>query len=202
MRERSTLGGAVTGNGQITINPGTGLELGQTSASTQRIVFTGNSGALKLDQPGAFKSPIANFQAGDVIDFAGLGATAALYSAGDLILFNGTIPVAQLTVSTPYSRQIFPVSPDGSGGTDVTVQPIGPADRVRLQQRSRLRYPVSEHQRPAGGLADERHQPAQRSRWSARTRDRAGTSPAPATSTATATPTFCGRMPMARPRSG
>jgi hypothetical protein len=127
MRERSTLGGAVTGNGQITINPGTGLELGQTSASTQRIVFTGNSGALKLDQPGAFKSPIANFQAGDVIDFAGLGATAALYSAGDLTLFNGTIPVAQLTVSTPYSRQIFPVSPDGSGGTDVTVQPIGPA---------------------------------------------------------------------------
>jgi hypothetical protein len=143
MRERSTLGGAVTGNGQITINPGTGLELGQTSASTQRIVFTGNSGALKLDQPGAFKSPIANFQAGDVIDFAGLGATAALYSAGDLILFNGTIPVAQLTVSTPYSRQIFSsVSRRERRHRCHGAADWARADRVRLQQRSRLRYSV------------------------------------------------------------
>jgi hypothetical protein len=39
--------------------------------------------ALRLEQPGAFQSPVSNFQMGDVIDIAGLGATAALYSAGD-----------------------------------------------------------------------------------------------------------------------
>ena len=121
------LGNPVTGNGQITINPGTGLELGQASNSTQRIIFARNSGALRLDQPGAFQSPVSNFQMGDVIDFAGLGATAALYSAGDLTLFNGTTPVEQLSVSTPYSRNLFHVASDGSGGTDVTVMQTFPA---------------------------------------------------------------------------
>ena len=67
--------------------------------------------ALRLEQPGAFQSPVSNFQMGDVIDIAGLGATAALYSAGDLTLFNGTTPVEQLTVSTPYSRNLFHVVP-------------------------------------------------------------------------------------------
>jgi hypothetical protein len=105
------LGNPVTGNGQITINPGAGLELGQASASTQRIIFAGNNGAVRLEQPGAFQSPVSNFQMGDVIDIAGLGATAGLYSAGDLTLFNGTTPVEQLTVSTPYSRNLFHVVP-------------------------------------------------------------------------------------------
>jgi FG-GAP-like repeat len=115
---------AVTGNGQITINNGAGVELGQASASTQTVNFASSgTGTLKIDLPSAFDSPITDFQTTNKIDLVGLTATAALYSDGDLTLFNGTAPVEQLTVSTPYSRNLFNVTPDGSGGTFVTVSP-------------------------------------------------------------------------------
>ncbi|MGB9645433.1 MAG: hypothetical protein WCB44_09980, partial [Stellaceae bacterium] len=120
------LSGAVSGNGTIDINNSAGLEFGQASATTQNVVFTSANGVLKLDQPTVFQSPISGFQTGDTIDFAGLGATAALYSGGDLTLFNGTTPLVQLTVSTPYSRNFFSVSSDGSGGTNVTVSQTAP----------------------------------------------------------------------------
>jgi hypothetical protein len=81
------------------------------------------TGTLKIDLPSAFNSPITDFQTTNQIDLAGLTATAALYSDGDLTLFNRTAPVEQLTVSTPYSRNLFSVTPDGSGGTFVAVSP-------------------------------------------------------------------------------
>jgi hypothetical protein len=107
------------------------LDLGQASAATQTIAFTGDSGLLSVGQPSAFQSPIIGFETGDVVDFAGLTATAALYSGGDLTLYDGTTPVAQATVSTPYAGNVFSVASDGSGGTDVTVTqppPVAPDD--------------------------------------------------------------------------
>jgi autotransporter-associated beta strand protein len=124
---RFDLGGGVSGNRQITISTGSVLELGQASAATQKVSFTDSTGTLQLDQPGQFKSPISGFERGDTIDAIGVTATAALYSGGDLTLFNGTTPVEQLTVSTPYSRNLFHVASDGSGGTDVTVTQPPPA---------------------------------------------------------------------------
>jgi hypothetical protein len=116
------LGGAVSGNGTIAINNSAGVEFGQASATSQKVSFaSGSTATLKLDQPSALQSPITDFQTTDTIDLAGVTATAALYSGGDLTLFNGTTPVEQLTLSTPYSRNLFHVNPDGSGGTDVTV---------------------------------------------------------------------------------
>ena len=56
-----------------------------------------------------------------------LTATAALYSNGNLTLFNGTTSVAQLTLSTPYLRNAFSVAADGSGGTLVTVSQTPPS---------------------------------------------------------------------------
>jgi hypothetical protein len=82
---------------------------------------------LKLDQPSAFQSAVGDFQTTDTIDLAGVTATVALYSGGDLALFNGMTLVEQLSVSTPYSRNLFHVGSDGSGGTDVTVTQLPPA---------------------------------------------------------------------------
>jgi hypothetical protein len=90
------------------------------------VTFADATGTLKVDQPNLFKSPIVGFQMGGTIDVAGLQATAALYLNGNLTLFNGTTPVEQLTVSTPYSRSLFQVASDGSGGTDVTVTQTPP----------------------------------------------------------------------------
>ncbi len=125
------LDAAVSGNGQIAIGAGTELELGQASATTQQVIFTGMTGQLKLVQPAAFQSPISGFKTGNIIDFAGLKATGALDSRRDLTLFNGTTTVAQLTVSTPYSRNVIHVSPDGSGGTFVTVSQPPPTPTAR-----------------------------------------------------------------------
>ena len=120
------LSGAVSGNGQTTIGNSATVEFGQASAATQHVNFANATGTLKIDQPSLFKSQIAGFQMGDTIDFAGLSATAALYLNGNLTLFDGTTPVEQLTASTPYSRSLFRVASDGSGGTDVTVTQTPP----------------------------------------------------------------------------
>jgi hypothetical protein len=105
------LGGAVSGNGQETISSGARVEFGQASAATQKVNFAG-LGTLKIDQPSLFKSPIAGFQRGDAIDLAGVTATSAVYSGGNLRLFNGATPVFQVTVSTPYSQPIFGLASD------------------------------------------------------------------------------------------
>jgi hypothetical protein len=111
------LGGAVSGNGQMTISTGATLELGQASAATQKVSFTDSTGTLQLDQPGLFKSPISNFERGDAIDAIGVTANSVVYSAGNLTLRNGAATVLQLTVSTPYASPVFKLASDGHGGT-------------------------------------------------------------------------------------
>ena len=107
--------GAVSGNGTTVINNGAGVEFGQASATSQKVNFaSGSTATLKLVQPSAFQSAITDFQTTDTIDLAGLTATAALYSGGDLTLFNGTTPVEQLSISTPYSRNLFTLPPTGA----------------------------------------------------------------------------------------
>jgi hypothetical protein len=78
------------------------VELSQASASTQTVNFASSgTGTLKIDLPSAFNSPITDFQTTNQIDLAGLTATAALYSDGDLTLFNGTAPVAAYRLCYP-----------------------------------------------------------------------------------------------------
>jgi hypothetical protein len=120
--------GALSGNGQITLSTRATVQLDQSSASTQRVIFADGSGTtLRIVQPGLFKSPISGFQSGDTIDLAGLTANKTSYSNGDLGLFNGATLEAQLSVSTPYAGAVFAVAPDGSGGTVITVAPHNPA---------------------------------------------------------------------------
>src|SRR4029077_20630615 len=68
---------------------------------------------------------IANFKAGDSIDFAGVAGFSLSYVDGVLSVFNQTTPVAQLSVATPYINPQFSDTSDGNGGTLVTVTPPG-----------------------------------------------------------------------------
>src|SRR5947209_15042182 len=106
------LAGAVSGNGQIVVSNGATVELGQAAAASQRLSFADGSGVLRIDQPGLFKEPISGFQRGDVIDLAGVTATSASYAGGTLTLLNGSAPVAQLSLATPYTSPVFTLASD------------------------------------------------------------------------------------------
>jgi hypothetical protein len=111
--------------GKVILSTGATVELGQAAAATRHVTFADGSGTLRVDQPALFKEPITGFQRGDVIDFAALTATSAVYSSGNLTLLNGATPVIQLAVSTPYSQPAFALAPDQSGGTFLTVSAPG-----------------------------------------------------------------------------
>jgi hypothetical protein len=65
---------------------------------------------------------------GDSIDFTALAANSASYAGGVVTLRNGTVPVAQVNLTTPYTHKAFTVSPDGGGGSLLRVAPAIPAD--------------------------------------------------------------------------
>lgn len=115
--------------GSVGISIGTGdtgsntlINAGTVIGTSGVAVQLGSGLSVLIEEPSAtIRGAIANFQQGDTIDTAGLVANGFTYSGGVLTLEdNGTI-VAQPTVSTPYASPVFTLTPDGAGGTDVTV---------------------------------------------------------------------------------
>jgi len=89
------------------------------------IVFTAAGELVKFDGPiiEGPSGPISGFQLGDRIDLAGTTAVTATYSSGNLTLYEASGGSLQLAITTPYPTNFFGVSPDGNGGTILTVSP-------------------------------------------------------------------------------
>jgi hypothetical protein len=118
-----TLAGAVTGTGALNIDSGAILTVSSSVASSLTTTFNGAAGTLVLRQNAkAFAATIASFAMGDTIDLLNTAATGASVNGNDqLVIVNGTKPVATLQLSGNYSGDTFNTASDGNGGTDVTV---------------------------------------------------------------------------------
>ena len=111
----------VLGSGAATVvNSGT-----ITGAGTA--VAFGSGTDLLVVEPGAvFDGALAGFQAIDTIDLAQTTATGAIYANGALTVLDNGATVASFGLAGPFTAGHFTVSPDGSGGVDITLaQPTG-----------------------------------------------------------------------------
>jgi hypothetical protein len=90
-------------------------------AANQTLDFSAAPGVLRLRQPTAFAAVIKGFASTDTIDLAGLAATTATWSSGQLTIANGGSSVAVLSLPDDYSAAIFNVGTDGAGGSAVTI---------------------------------------------------------------------------------
>ena len=91
--------------------------------------FSGSSGILTIDSPTSFAGTIFNFQPGDTIDLAGISATGAAIAAGNVLTLQqtgGSAISISLDPNQSYSSDSLLISPDGAGGTDITIQPGAP----------------------------------------------------------------------------
>lgn len=142
------------------ISGGTGLiEVGGSAvarftaaiSADQTLVFTDGTGTLQLTNPGSFGATLTYFHGGNTIDLAGVIASQASWQAGTggepgaLSIFNGATLLATLAIAGDYSEATFNVSPDGAGGSTITV--TGPAPCFAAGTRVLT---------PKGGVAVER----------------------------------------------
>jgi hypothetical protein len=120
---------ALTGGGKAEISASSSIEF--VAASDASVSFdAGASGALRLDQSGAFAGTIAGFAFGDSIDLADLvdGAGATLGYSGNNDNRGGTLTVGDATgahtvnlgLLGQYAAADFVAQSDGHGGTLVT----------------------------------------------------------------------------------
>jgi hypothetical protein len=113
------LGGTVVNEGTIT-NPDT--------ASNTAIQFAGGQNLLVIGSGSVIGGDVAGFIAGDTIDFAGISLTGRLYANQTLTLANGNGVVetlgihAGLALPDALNTAQFVLTPDGHGGTDVTLR--------------------------------------------------------------------------------
>jgi hypothetical protein len=116
------LTGALSGDGQLTIEAGAGLEAANTAAAGLTVTFQGGEGLLALAAPGRFLATIAGFDATDTLDLVAITATSASLAAGDkLLVKNGTRTIATLQLSGDYTGDTFATASDGAGGTYITL---------------------------------------------------------------------------------
>ncbi|MCW3475745.1 beta strand repeat-containing protein [Limobrevibacterium gyesilva] len=108
------------------------LELGNAAAAgTGQISFAADHGVLRIDGTVVPQNVINGFVPGDTIDLAALSATAA-FGAFDPFFKVLSIPTAagsvtlQLRLPNPqdYSGSAFFLTPDGNGGTNITVSAV------------------------------------------------------------------------------
>lgn len=116
--------GAVSGSGSLVIAAGATMEL--ISATSAPIVFQGSGGALAF--AGARAAPtgtLSGLAAGDVIDLEGSPLTAVQYTAsgtgGTLLLLYGSVVEARIAIAGNMAGLHFLLTPDGLGGSDITV---------------------------------------------------------------------------------
>jgi hypothetical protein len=87
----------------------------------ETLVFTDDTGTLVLDEPKRFKAAISGFEAGDVIDLAGVKANGLTFADHQLVVTEHGDVVADLTFQGHYTAGEFSLSRDGNGGTDITL---------------------------------------------------------------------------------
>ena len=66
---------------------------------------------------------IGGFTFGDTIDLTGFAAVSHTFASNSLVLGNGSGGYATLAIQGSFSSGDFALSSDGSGGTDITLQP-------------------------------------------------------------------------------
>ena len=116
--------------GSASIGANSTLELGGP-ASGGAITFAGSDGTLKIDGTTMPTNVISGFAVGDTIDLAGVsyvnyvsgGGVAVLSSAGNVLNVTelGATYQLDLDPSQNFTSQTFILSPDGNGGTDITI---------------------------------------------------------------------------------
>ena len=107
-------------------SPGILSGLGASVVGFSALVFdTGASWdvlwPVPLLRPAPFPTAVIGFAQNDTIDAQGLVANSDTYANGVLTLENNGTAVAQITLYTPVTNPTFMLSPDGGGGTNITV---------------------------------------------------------------------------------
>ena len=135
-----TLGGALSGTGQIEIGANATLDLNGTAAAGDTIAFAGNAAALTIGAnetfneltdtetftPYAVAATLSGFATGDGIIVDNTTLTNAVYTAtgantGTLSLFAGPTTVETLTLLGNYTGRKFFVSPTTTSASAVTL---------------------------------------------------------------------------------
>jgi hypothetical protein len=120
-----TVGGAVTGTGQLNIGTvGAELEIGGVTAETMS--FGGNVGTFKLDAPASVTGAFTGLVKGDIIDLAGIQATSAVVNGSTLTVTAGSQTLNYQVSGAGLSGNLFAVENDQHGGTDLVLGPPGP----------------------------------------------------------------------------
>jgi hypothetical protein len=121
------IAGALSGTaGVLSIDNGATLELGGAVAGQTIGFASGAKAVLKIDSAPAMSAGVNGFVAGDTIDIAAATVTSDSYAAGVLTLFNGATALASLSIAGTFAGQIFALSSDGKGGTDIALAADGP----------------------------------------------------------------------------
>jgi len=121
-----------TGNGSgsyYEVQNGSILELNSPTAYTGSLIFSGNSGIIKLDTPSQFRGVIVGMQIGDTLDLAGVSATSAYFNNNSILTINesnGQSLSYSFNAQTLSSNggnlvtALVNATPDGNGGTNIT----------------------------------------------------------------------------------
>jgi fibronectin-binding autotransporter adhesin len=112
---------AVSGRGFVDVGGGNRAAFAARVGKHQRVVFTDAAGTLEIERPHAFEATIAGFAAGDTIDLVGKRLDALSYADHELVLTRGSHTVAELHFAGHYKASDFVLSPDGNGGTDISL---------------------------------------------------------------------------------
>lgn len=125
---RLVLTGDVGGGGTLLIDAGQTLQIEGAVGSRQSVAFSGGNDSLILGEDAVFAGRLANFGAGDRLDFAGFDPNTATVGfvqtggKGTLTITDST-HTAQVTLLGQYAASGFNDRADGTGGTLVTYTP-------------------------------------------------------------------------------
>ena len=120
--------GSVSGTGSLAVAGGATLELRAATAAAITLRGSQATGYAGLAFAGALAAPtgvISGFTAGDVIEYEGSPLTSVQFVAGSnggtLLLIYGTTVVTRLNLAGSFTNARFIETPDGSGGTVVSL---------------------------------------------------------------------------------
>ena len=124
--DRLVVGTGVTGAGTVGLSTGAIADFAGSVAATQRIGFSDATATLALESPSSFGATIEGFATGDTIDLPQIAASVATWQpeTGKLLIANGTIPIAALSLAGDYAVGRFIIGSDHTGGTAITLAPL------------------------------------------------------------------------------
>ncbi len=112
----------VTGGGTLQIGANATLALAGSVAANNAVGFLASGGVLQLGATGSqFAGSITGFGQSDAIDITHSLLTDAAWAAGTLTLSIDGAPAMSLRLTGNYAGAVFLATPDGSGGTVVTL---------------------------------------------------------------------------------